>query len=54
MTTLILGLASVALGAFGLAQWLPEFLTFLKGLLPLSFICGGLIAVLAGISSLRK
>lgn len=54
MTTLILGLGSIALGVFGITHWLPEFLVFLKGMLPLSFICGGVVAVLAGISSLKK
>ena len=50
---LILGLATMALGSYGLARWLSD-LTFLKLIIPVSFICGGAIAVLAGISSLKK
>ena len=54
MLSLILGLLTIALGFYGVSHWTADFAAFLKGVVPVSLICGGLIAVLAGISSLRK
>ena len=54
MTSIILGLITVALGVFGVLHWMTDFLGVLKGLVPLSFICGGIVAIFAGISSLRN
>ncbi|MBI3012422.1 MAG: hypothetical protein HYY63_02235 [Elusimicrobia bacterium] len=54
MISILIGLLTVCLGAFGAAIWFPQLIFMLKGLLPISMVCGGLIAILAGISSLRK
>ena len=54
MMSLILGLLTAAIGGYGIYHWLGDSFILLKGLIPLSFICGGLLAVLAGISSLKK
>ena len=50
--SLLLGLLTAALGI-----WIYNGLggpILLKGILSLSFLCGGLFAVLAGLSSLKK
>jgi hypothetical protein len=54
MMSIVLGLLSIALGVSGVWHWWGDCASVLRGLLPLSFVCGGLVAVLAGISSFRK
>ncbi len=50
MISLLFGLASAALGLSGLWIWRAEFLQFLKGVLPVSLLFAGVVAVLAGLS----
>lgn len=52
--SIVLGMIAVALGSYGIYHWLGDFFIFLKGLLPFSFICGGLITIAAGIASLKS
>lgn len=54
MLSIILGLLTVALGSYGVYYCRGDFFVAMKGLIPLSFVCGGIVAILAGISSLRK
>jgi len=54
MVSVLLGLVTVLFGSWGLFHWWGGVTGILKGLLPFSFICGGLIAILAGSSSFRK
>ena len=54
MISILLGLLTVALGGYGVYLWFGTLLTVLKGLLPISFVCGGIIAIIAGLSSLKK
>lgn len=54
MIAIIFGLITIVLGGYGIYAWLSDFFVFLKGLIPISLIFGGLISVLAGISSLKK
>lgn len=54
MIAIVLGLVSVILGSWGVYFWFENFIALLKGLLPFSFICGGIIAIVAGTSSLKK
>ncbi|MBI2118749.1 MAG: hypothetical protein HYT97_03875 [Elusimicrobia bacterium] len=54
MMSIVLGLCSLLLGSWGVYFWFGNFIFLLKGLLPISFVCAGIIAILAGISSLRK
>ena len=49
----IIGVVTVMLGLRGLAVWRADFLTVLKGSLPVILILGGAIAVIAGISEIR-
>lgn len=54
MTSIFFGLLTVALASATIFHWWGDGWLILKGLLPFSFICGGLIAIIAGISSLKK
>ena len=52
MLSLLVGLITVGLSLWGIALWREEFLLVMKGFLPLCFLMGGVVAVIAGISSL--
>ena len=54
VTSLLLGLGTAALGIYGISHWFSGSSILIKLLLPVSFICGGFIAVLAGLASLKK
>ncbi len=49
-----LGLLATLFGLYGIFIWNKEFCFILKGLLPLSLLCAGIIAILAGIHSFKK
>ena len=53
MLAIILGMIFVAIGVFGVVAWWSAFLIVLKGLVPVMLACGGLLAVIAGITSIR-
>ena len=53
MLSAVVGLLVCALSIGGMFHWKGELLLVLKGLLPLSFLVGGLLAVIAGLSSLK-
>ena len=50
MISVFFGLGAVLLGGWGLTLWRADFFHFLKGLLPVSLLFSGIIAVWAGIS----
>jgi hypothetical protein len=52
MISTIFGLASVALGFWGICAWSSEFLIVLKGLVPVSLFFAGIVAVIVGLSRL--
>jgi hypothetical protein len=54
MIAIIFGLMAMGLGIYGIYVWTPNFLLLLKTLIPAGLIFAGLIAFLAGISSLKK
>ncbi|OGS21599.1 MAG: hypothetical protein A2252_12475 [Elusimicrobia bacterium RIFOXYA2_FULL_39_19] len=55
MLALVIGLLFTATAAYvGMNYCLPEMITFIKGAFPLMFFFGGLIAVIAGITSLKE
>lgn len=41
------------IGIAGVIGWLPDLLAVIRGTLPLVFLFGGAIAVIAGISEMR-
>ena len=51
MLSLIFGLVTMALSIWGLILWRAEFVFFLKGVLPVCFLMGGVVAVIAGLST---
>ena len=53
MTLLIGGGVSVIVGLLGLIFWFTDFLTILKGGLPIIFILGGILAVYIGLDEIQ-
>ncbi len=54
MTHLILGLAAIVLGLWGIFGWWDSFGMVLRGLIPLMLLIGGLIAAGVGIEKFNK
>jgi hypothetical protein len=54
MISLLVGLFTVAAGLWGMLCWFPEFVMVLKGAVPLMVVMGGAVAVIAGLSALRR
>ena len=54
MISLLIGLAAVAAGLWGMAHWFDRLVFVLKGIVPLMMVLGGMVAILSGISALRK
>jgi hypothetical protein len=52
MASLIVGVGALAISVWGLLRWRAEFLFVMKGFLPFCLLMGGLVAVIAGASSL--
>ena len=50
---IVIGVITVLLGLKGLIAWRGDLLTVLRGSMPVIFILGGAIAVIAGISEIR-
>ncbi len=50
---IVIGVIAILLGLKGLIAWRGDFLTVLRGSLPVIFILGGAIAVIAGFSEIR-
>jgi|YNPNPStandDraft_1061719.scaffolds.fasta_scaffold99466_2 hypothetical protein len=53
MIALIIGIIVVVLGVVGIVQWFSDFVSVLKGAVPPMFVCGGLLAIIAGITSIK-
>ncbi len=53
MLSIIGGLVFIGLGLLGIAVWLTDLLVVIKGSFPVMAALGGLIAVAAGISSVK-
>jgi hypothetical protein len=51
---IIIGVVITLLGVLGLAGWWNDFITILKGSLPVILIFSGIIAVIAGASELQE
>jgi succinate-acetate transporter protein len=54
MLSAVVGLAVSVVSLLVLIRWRWELLVVVKGLLPMSFFVAGLIAVVAGLSAMRK
>ena len=54
MVALIIGLiVTVASAYVGITTYLPQIGTVLAGSLPLMFFCGGILAIIAGATSIK-
>ena len=51
MISLVVGSVCVGLSLWGIVHWREEFVVVMKGFLPVSFLMGGLVAIIAGFSS---
>ncbi|MFH1714725.1 MAG: hypothetical protein ABH857_00800 [Elusimicrobiota bacterium] len=54
MISIILGTIAFALGVAGLFLWWDILLLVLAGMMPISFVVVGVIAVIAGVSSIKE
>jgi len=50
---IVIGIIAVLLGLKGLIAWWGDLLTVLRGSIPMIFILGGTIAVIAALSEIR-
>ena len=48
MLSVIIGVIVVVISFFGLISWWQEFLFLCRGLMPISFLFGGIVAIIAG------
>ncbi|MGA2091433.1 MAG: hypothetical protein ABSH12_08270 [Endomicrobiales bacterium] len=53
MLAIVFGLIFIMCGMWGILRWLPDTLMILRGMLPGMLCCGGVLAVIAGIASIR-
>ncbi|MBF0447320.1 MAG: hypothetical protein HQL67_03880 [Magnetococcales bacterium] len=53
MANIIFGLVSLALGLWGVSVWWWSIVELLRGLVPLSLILLGLVAIGAGVTRMR-
>jgi ABC-type transport system involved in multi-copper enzyme maturation permease subunit len=54
MLAILLGFVFVVAGALGMFIWKGDFVIVLKGLLPFLLLVGGVISVVAGITSISE
>lgn len=53
MTAIVVGVIFIVVGLWGVVHWASDLLAVLRGLGPVSVLLGGIVAVVAGISSFR-
>jgi thiol:disulfide interchange protein len=53
MLAIVLGCLFIVFGLWGMVRWLPDVMVIVRGMTPAMFCCGGLLAVVAGIASIR-
>jgi len=54
ITSIIGGGIAIILGILGLIGWWGDFITILKGGVPILLLLGGIISLMAGISEIRE
>lgn len=54
MIATLVGCVFISFGLWGILEWFPDFLIIAKGFVPVSLVLGGLVALVSGLSSLRK
>jgi hypothetical protein len=53
MIAILVGLIFIGAGFWGLVTWSSDFLSVMRGLGPISLFLGGIVGILAGVSSLQ-
>jgi hypothetical protein len=53
MLAILFGLIFIVFGLWGIVRWLPDVMMIVRGMAPAMLCCGGLLAVIAGIASIR-
>lgn len=53
MLAILVGILFIALGFYGVSLWVDDFMVVVRGFMPFMFAVGGIIAVVAGISSIK-
>lgn len=53
MASIIGGIVALGLGIWGLVSWWWDFVLVLRGAVPFVIVLGGIVAITAGISSMR-
>ena len=54
MLSILIGLIVSALGLVGIIVWIDDMVIFLRGMFPVCFFFSGILAIVAGVSSLKK
>ena len=54
MVSAFVGLVVVFFSVWGMVRWHQDLLVVLRGLLPLSFLFGGVVALIAGLTSMQE
>ncbi len=54
MWSIIGGIVAAVLGVWGLIAWWPDFLQVLRGAIPILAVLGGVVAIIAGASSVKE
>jgi len=54
MGSLIGGIVATAIGVVLLILWIKDFVTVIKGGIPICLICGGILAIIIGISTIKE
>ncbi|HOW26965.1 MAG TPA: hypothetical protein PK876_00480 [Elusimicrobiota bacterium] len=53
MITIIVGMVMSAVGIIGILAWPREVIIFLKGGVPICFLMGGIVSLIAGFTGLK-
>lgn len=53
MLAILVGILFIVAGCFGISLWSSDFMFVIRGIMPFMFAVGGLISVVAGISSIK-
>lgn len=54
MLSILIGTLVAAASLWGIWQWRSDFTVVVRGILPLCFFLGGVVAIIAGFSSLTR
>ncbi|MCS7184549.1 MAG: hypothetical protein NZ870_01285 [bacterium] len=54
MKALIIGIVFAVVGVLGIVYWIKDVVVVIKGSIPLFLLMGGVIAIVAGVSSIKE